>query len=92
MIYSSLLSVTMYHQDLEILMSRWSVESHTFITAWVEFRPTLEGVMNLTMLPLYEETNSVCVVLGDEDEPKLQSLASIGPRLKCLASLRTRPR
>lgn len=38
--------------DLEFLISRWSVESHTFVTAWGEFYPTLEDVAMLTGLPL----------------------------------------
>lgn len=31
--------------------------------------------MNLAMLPLYEEKNSMRMDLGDEDDPKLQYLA-----------------
>lgn len=30
--------------NLEFLISRWSVESHTFIAVWGEFGPTLEDV------------------------------------------------
>lgn len=34
---SRLLFLTRYHHDLELLMSRWSTESHTFLATWGEF-------------------------------------------------------
>lgn len=30
-------SLSRYHIDLEVLVSRWSMETHTFITFWEEF-------------------------------------------------------
>lgn len=34
---------------MEFLVSRWSVEGHTFIVAWEEFVPTMEDVAVLTI-------------------------------------------
>lgn len=54
------------------MFSRWSVESHTFVAAWGDFRPMLEDVLNLMALPLYEETNAKSVSFKEEaDEDKL---------------------
>lgn len=64
---SRILSVTRSHQDLECLISRWCVEIHLLVAAWGEFGSTLESVMNLTALTLYEETKAVRVALGKED-------------------------
>lgn len=38
--------------DLEFLISRWSIEMHTFIPSWGEFSLTLEDVCVLTSLPI----------------------------------------
>lgn len=45
--------------DLEFLISRWSTESHTFVTAWGEFCPTLEDVTVLTSLPVFGESMAI---------------------------------
>lgn len=43
---------------MDFLISRWSIESHTFVTAWDETRPTLENALVLTGLPLFSETKT----------------------------------
>lgn len=67
---------TKSHEDLELLVLRWSAESHTFVVASGEFGPTLEDVLNITALPLYGETNTMGLILEGEDEDKLQSLTA----------------
>lgn len=63
--------------DLEFFISRWSIESHTFVTSWGEFCPTLEDVVVLTGLPLFGEAKTITTpgsfgaVLSEEDEVKL---------------------
>lgn len=47
--------------DLEFLISRWSVESHTFVAAWEEFELTLEDVVVLTGLPVFGEVQAINV-------------------------------
>lgn len=37
-------SLTCQHVDLEVLISRWTVETHTIINSWVEF--TLQSKMS----------------------------------------------
>lgn len=60
--------------DLDFLISWWSSESHTFVTAWGEFCPTLEDVVILTGLPLFGEAKTIVmpesseVVLDAEDK------------------------
>lgn len=50
------------------LVSRWSVESHQVIATCGEFEPTLEDVLNVMALPVYEETNATGVTFEEEDE------------------------
>lgn len=38
------MSIIRSHPDLEFLVSHWSTETHTLITSWGEFTPTLEDV------------------------------------------------
>lgn len=45
--------------DLEFLNSRWIIESHTFVTAWGEFCPTLENIVVLTNLPMFGESKAI---------------------------------
>lgn len=71
--YSRIHSITMVHEDLELLVSSWSVESHMLLPE-KEFGPTLEDVLNLMTLPLYRETNSMSLTFKGEDEDKLQQL------------------
>lgn len=42
--------VTRDHQDPKFLVSLWSVDSHTLLAAYGKFGPTLEDVLNLTVL------------------------------------------
>lgn len=60
--------------DLEFLISRWSVESHTLVAARGEFGPTLEDVVVLTGLPIFGDAKVIAMSddsrtkLDDEDE------------------------
>lgn len=63
--------------DFEFLFSRWSTESHTFVTAWGEFCPTLEDVVVLTGLPLFGGANTIVMprssnlILDKDDKVRL---------------------
>lgn len=62
--------------DLEFLISRWSIESHTFVAAWGGFGRTLEDVVVLTGLPIFRESRAIAmpedldVKLDEEGEIK----------------------
>lgn len=47
---------------LELLISWWSTESHTFVAAWDEFGPTLEDVVVLTGLPIFGESRAIAML------------------------------
>lgn len=51
---------------MEFLVSRLSIESHTFIAAWDEFCLILEDVVFLTGLPLFEETMTIKLLNDSE--------------------------
>lgn len=57
---------------MELLVSRWSVESHIFIAVWGNSVQLLEDVAILTTLPLYKERNGIDMALGDNDTKKLR--------------------
>lgn len=63
--------------DLEFLISRWSIESHTFVAAWGELYPTLEDVAGLTGLSIFGESRAIAmprdldVKLDEEGEIRL---------------------
>lgn len=71
---SRIYSVARVQGDLEILISRCSVESHTFGAAWGEFVLILEDVLNNMALPLYGETNAMGSMFMAEDEDNLRQL------------------
>lgn len=35
------MSITRSHADFEFLIFRWGTDTHTFVTSWGEFTPTL---------------------------------------------------
>lgn len=43
--------------DLEFLISRWSIETHTFVVLCEKVGPSLEDVAMLTSLPLFDEAH-----------------------------------
>lgn len=45
--------------------------------AWGEFVPTLEEVLNIIDLPLYGETNTICLTIVGEDKDRLQRLTAM---------------
>lgn len=66
---------------MEFLISRWSIESHTFIVAWGEFCPTLEDAVVLIGLSLFGEArniklleDNVEVAQDEEGRRKLEAL------------------
>lgn len=75
------LAINRWPEDLELLISRWSSESHTFKATWDEFCPTLEDVIVLTSLPVLGESRPIKmsedvnrVSLDAEGEKKLELL------------------
>lgn len=60
--------ITRAYEDMELLGSRWSVESHTFFAAWGEFGSTFEDILNLMALPPHEEVNAMAVRIEGDDE------------------------
>lgn len=47
------------HEKMELLVSRWSIESHSSIAGWGKLHPTLKDVMVLTNLPLSGEARAI---------------------------------
>lgn len=69
------------------LVFGWSIQSHTSITIWGEFRLKLKHVLNVMALSLLWETNVTGATFEEEDEDKLQLLvASIGHSKATLCS------
>lgn len=51
------------HNGLELLISYWSIEIHTFIASWGEFRTTLEDVSAIVRLYLFGDHNATGITL-----------------------------
>lgn len=73
---SKSLSVIRNHGDFELLLSRCTIETHTFMAAWGEFALMLEDVAAITRLSLVEDKNAMAIVLEGHDEMTLQLLTS----------------
>ena len=54
---STRLQVPKRFGDLDALVQRWNTVTHTFITSWGEFTPTLEDVSVLAKLPCFGSCN-----------------------------------
>lgn len=67
---AKIISVQRKHEDLEFLISCWSIESHTFIVAWGEFGPTLEDIAALTYLPIFGNSNAISITHNEIDKKK----------------------
>lgn len=65
---STFLLMTKNYADLELLISHWSMETHTFVVVWREFTPTLKDVVVISHLPLFEDHDAVCISLNKEEE------------------------
>lgn len=65
--------------DLEFLMSRRSVETHIFVSAWGEFTPSLKDVAMLMSLPFFGEAHSTGVTLKEKDQKKVDYLTKSLP-------------
>lgn len=50
---------------LELLVWRWSCDSHTFVTTSGKFTHTLEDVVRITMMPLCGKVNVVGIVMEE---------------------------
>lgn len=68
---SRILSIVRVYGDLELLVLRWSEESHTFVATWREFVRTLEEVLDIMALSLYGESNVLDLTVAREDKEKL---------------------
>lgn len=42
------------HEELELLVSSWSIQTYKFVPAWMEFVLTLEVMAVITRLPFGE--------------------------------------
>lgn len=54
--------------SLEYLISRCSIDTHTFVTAWREFGPTLKDVAVLTSLPVVGEDRVAYLKLPEGED------------------------
>lgn len=61
------MSVERNLEDLEFLMSRWSIKTHIFVASWGEFGPTVEDVATLTSLPLFGDAQVAHFKPTDKD-------------------------
>lgn len=66
--------MTRSHTDLELLVSYWSVEMHTFFTSWKEFIPILKDVLVMFCLSLIADEGAMGLVLSKEEAERLQLL------------------
>lgn len=60
--------------DLEFLISRWRIETHTFVVAWGEFGPSLEDVAMLTSLAMFSEAKAASLYPNGEDKKRIEAL------------------
>lgn len=58
------------HQGLEVLLTLWSSEAHTFVVAQGEFTPTLEHMGLLTLIDLFDKATAMGIVLEEKDKVK----------------------
>lgn len=47
------------NENMEFLVLRWSIQSHTFTVAWGKFCPTIEDVVVLMGLPVFREARAI---------------------------------
>lgn len=64
-------SVTKSHGDLELLVSRCSIEKHTFVTSWGVFILTPEDILLMFHLPLFADEDAMSIVLYGVEEKRL---------------------
>ena len=57
------------------VISRWSVQTHTFIAAWGEFAPTLEDVYVLFKLSEFGKTDITTFMASQEEEDVISELS-----------------
>lgn len=55
---------------MEVLISQWSIETHTIVAAWGEFTSTFAEISRLTLLPLLREENAIGIIVGERDRMK----------------------
>lgn len=68
---SKSLSVTRSYVNLQLCISRWSKETHSFITSWGECTAVLEEVAVIARPPLFGDPSTMVIVLGEEKEKTL---------------------
>lgn len=59
------------HADLELLISLWSLETHTLVTSWGEFTPTSEDVLVIFLLKIVVYNGVTSIVLSMEEDGTL---------------------
>ncbi|XP_059670028.1 uncharacterized protein LOC132315694 [Cornus florida] len=69
-------SVCLDPASLDVLLSRWSCETHTFVAAWGEFAPSLEDVYVLFRLPVLGSADSDLSVVSEEEREIVDALRS----------------
>ncbi|KAL4315632.1 hypothetical protein AHAS_Ahas15G0204500 [Arachis hypogaea] len=78
--------------DMSLLWQRWCFQTHTFLTSWGEFSPTLEDVVVLLQLPVFGSVD-LTLLRPDSDLLKLarrlqMSLSDAGRYAKELSKSR----
>lgn len=66
--------------DMELLISRWSVETHTFVAASGEFVPTLQDVGVISRMLLLRDHSAMGLVLNEEEE-RTERLLNVAMRV-----------
>ncbi|KAL4330253.1 hypothetical protein AHAS_Ahas13G0381600 [Arachis hypogaea] len=64
------LGVQRSEYDMSLLWQRWCSQTHTFLTSWGEFSPTLEDVVVLLQLPVFDRVD-LTLLHPDSDLLKL---------------------
>lgn len=59
---------------LEFLISRWSIETHTFVTSWGDFGLSLEDMPMLTSLSLFGEAYASSFYPDGEEKKQIDFL------------------
>ncbi|XP_059624660.1 uncharacterized protein LOC132267522 [Cornus florida] len=70
------LTVQLDQTNLDVLLSRWSCHTHTFVASWGEFAPSLEDVCVLFHLPIFGSADSDLSVVSEEDREIVDALRS----------------
>lgn len=53
------IAINITHEEMEFMISQWSIESHTSTTTWGEFCLTIEDIAGLTGFPFFEHSRTI---------------------------------